>query len=311
MLWIRKHRPYSIGIDMGDDSVKLVQLEAKDKVVGLVYGGSKRRPADIKAGTVEWQRWAIEAIREIIANGKFKGREVIATMPASEVFVEVMKMPKSKDMKVEDAILSKIKSKLPVEPENTMLKYIPTEDDNVIVLATEREKIDRYLAIYEKASLQIKSIGVWPTTLTNTYASFFGRRKSDLESVVFLIDTESNCTNIVISRHKNLLFVRSIPIGKKQFGDENMITRLNLELAACKRQFNSMYHKAAIERLIFLSGQAVDKEVSMAIAKQLEIPAQIGDCLAAVEIKDPLESGIERRGCDFSWAIAFGLSLAH
>jgi hypothetical protein len=33
----------------------------------------------------------------LTANGKFKGRDVIAAMPANEVFIDHMKMPKVKD----------------------------------------------------------------------------------------------------------------------------------------------------------------------------------------------------------------------
>ena len=297
---------------MGDDVLKLVQLEDNGKGISLIASGSEDRPADVKPGSGNWQRWAIEAIERMTANGKFRGKDIIAAMPASEVIIEHLRMPKIKDKddKPEDAILSKIKQKLPIEPDNIMIKYIPTEEDNVLVIATEREKIDRHLAIYEKAGLEIKSICAWPTALTNSYTSFFGRRKTDIEAIVMLLDVGANCTNVVICRHKNLLFAHSIPIGVRQIGSEETTARLVLELTACKRYFTSMHKKAQIERLIFLSGQGVDKNIYTTIAKQLEMPAQLGDCLAAVEIANPYQSGIDRRGCQFSWATAFGLSLS-
>ncbi len=85
-----------------------------------------------------------------------------------------------------------------------------------------------------------------------------------------------------------------------------------------------MYTKAQIERLIFLSSRAVDEDVCVTIAKQLEIPAQVGDCLAAVQIADACSLGrdsepdnkavignpIDRRNCQVNWAVAFGLSLS-
>ena len=207
-------------------------------------------------------------------------------------------------------MFSEIKQKLPFEADDAMIKCIQTEEDNVLVIAAERKKIDRHLAIYEKANLQIKSIAVWPVALTNSYIKFFGRRKTDIEAIVMLLDIEANCTNVVICRHKNLLFARSIPIGAKQLDGEKMVTRLVLELTACRRHFGSLYRGARIERLIFLSDRAVDRNVCATIAKQLEMPAQIGDCLKAVEIGDPCGSGVDRRGCKFSWATAFGLSLS-
>jgi len=324
MFGFLKNRVFPIGVDIGDDALKLAQLENSGNSISLIAGGSENRPADVKPGSGDWQRWAIEAIKKLTANERFRGRDVIAAIPASEMFIDHIKMPKigggvpnakkgvwGTDDKLQEAILSKIKQKLPVDPAHAMVKYIPTEQDNVLVIAAEREKIDRHLAIYEKTNLRIKSIGVWPMALTNSYTSFFGRRKTDIEAIVCLLDIQANCTNVVICRHKNLLFARSIPIGAKQISTETMVTRLVLELTACRRHFDSMYRNARTERLIFLSGQTVDKDVCTTIAKQLEMPAQMGNCLAAVKIPtNQVGSGIDRRECQFSWATAFGLSLS-
>lgn len=314
---------YPIGVDMGDDTLTVVQLGNNGRGINLIAGGSKNRPGDVKPGSSNWQRWAIKAIRELTANGRFRGRDVIAAIPASEVFIDHIKMPKIEKDKLQDVVFSKIKQKLPFESDDAMIKYIPAEEDNVLVIAVERKKIDRHLAIYEKANLQIKSIAVWPTALTNSYARFFGRRKSDVEAIVMLLDIETNYTNVVICRHRNPLFARSIPIGAKQLertlkcdeknsetGLNETIARLVLELTACKRRFSSMHEQARVERLIFLSSQTVDRDICAAIAQQLEIPAQMGDCLAAVEAANPYSLGIDRRECKVNWATAFGLSLS-
>ena len=146
--------------------------------------------------------------------------------------------------------------------------------------------------------------------LANCYARFFSRRKTDVETVVMLLDIETNSSNLVICRHENLLFASSIPIGASQLSDDNMVTRLVLELTASRRRFASIHRHAQIERLIFLSGRAADVEIYTTIAKQLEMQAQMGDCVAAVEMTDPERCGIDRRNGSVSWATAFGLSLS-
>ena len=336
MLGLLKKHVYPIGIDIEDDGLKLVQLGDNGKGTSLIASNRRNRPEDVKPGSSDWQRWAIETIHLLTTYGDFRGKEVVAAMPTSGVFIDHIRMPKTDNGKVEEAIFSKIKQKLPFEslPQNTMMQYIPTEMDNVLVMATERRIIDRHLAIYERAGLAIKSMGVWPVALTNCYTRFFGRRRSDLEAIVMLICIEANCTNVAICRHKNVLFARSVPIGVEQLGDEKAVTRLALELSGCRRHFSSIYREAQIERLIFLSGQSVDRQICATIAKQLEMPAQVADCLAAVDMAGSHCSGrdiehdtgrsdvpIERRistrsGIDLqkreqiNWAIAFGLSLS-
>ena len=83
-----------------------------------------------------------------------------------------------------------------------------------------------------------------------------------------------------------------------------------MEMTACRREFVSLYKNVQLERLIFLSGLAVEAEVYRTIAKQLEVQAQMGDCMAAVEIRDQDRLGLDRRNTTVSWALAFGLSLS-
>lgn len=312
MFGFGKKHSYLIGVDLGNDSVKLAQLANGTEETHLIAGQCVNRPADITAGTARWQRWAIDVMRESTANGQFKSKEVVAALPASEVFIDHLRWPKKFDGKIEDAIFAKIKQKLPFEPiqKNTLIKYIPAEQDNVIVLAAERTVIDRHLAIYERAGLSIKSIGVWPVALANCYARFFGRRKTDFEAIVLLLDIQPDCTHMVISRHKNPLYASYIPIGSKLLKEESAVGRLVMEMTACRREFLSLYKNVQIERLIFLSGLAVDADVYRTVARQLEVQAQMGDCMAAVEIPDPDRFGLERRNGTVSWALAFGLSLS-
>jgi Tfp pilus assembly PilM family ATPase len=302
-----------IGVDIGDDAVKMVQLSNNAKTVSLIAAGSKNQPENVKGGS--WQRWAVEAISELTANGKFRGKEIIAAMPAGDVFIDHIRIPRIKDStlsddKIRDIVFSKIKQKLPFESGDAMIRYIPAEGNNAMVIAAERKIIDRHLAIYENANMKVKSIGVWPMALVSTYTRFFGRRKADIDAIVMLLEMDANHTNVVICRHKDPLFARSISMGAKHLGSGEMVARLVLELNGCKRHFRSMYKNAQMERLIFLSGQSRDTNVCSTIAKQLEMPAQVGDCLAAVKITDPYRLGIDRRDCQVNWATAFGLGLS-
>jgi Tfp pilus assembly PilM family ATPase len=314
MIWFPKKRPCPIGVDMGEDSLRFVQLGNNGKSINLIAGGSENCPTDIKYGSPDWLKWATEVIRDMISKGGFRGREVIVSLSASEVFLDLMKMPKVEKSQMDKKILAKIKQRLPFDSGSVMIKHIPTEDDSILVIATERQKIDRILAMYEKTNLCVQSIGVWPIALANAYARFFCRRKGDTEAIVMLVNIELERTNIVICQAQKLLFAHSIPIGFKQLEDDDeVITTLLLELTACMRQLNVMQKSAQIERLVFFcpsSMNGTSKNICMKIAQQLEKPAQMADCLAAVKMVNFHGLGIERRDSQSSWATAFGLSLS-
>ncbi len=301
----------------------MVQLAENGNTLELVAGRNKNRPSQIEPGSGPWQRWAIQTIRLFTSNGQFRGRNVTAAIPPAELFIDNIRISRSNDDRLQDAAFSRIKQKLPFEPvrQALMIKCLRTADENVLVMAAERKTIERHLAIYEQANLRIKTMGVWPLALVRCYTRFFGGRKSDLQAIVMLVSIEQDRTNLVVCRHKQLLFARSIPIGAKQLADTNVITRFVVELTACRRQFCAMHHNARIERLLFLTGRAVEKDTCAAIAKQLEMPAQMGDCLAAVRIANPRKLDIERRAGPseqetapdkrlLNWSTAFGLSLS-
>jgi len=312
MLDFLKKQSSAIGLDISDDIVKIAQLNANGNEAVLSGAGSECRPENIEAGSAGWQRWVINAIHNVLDNSKFDGKNAVACLPARDIFIDYARVGGSDSMpgeKLNELIFPKIKGKLPFDAADAIIKYVPTADDNVIVLATERRKIEIHLAIYERVPVSVKSIAVWPQVLANCYARFFGRRSTDLESIVMLADVGPERVNVVICRHRSLLFARSLDFGLDQLNGEDG-SRLALELNACRRSFGSMYRSGQIERLIFLCGNAVNKETFAKIAKQMELPAQMGNCLAATKIENPWNCKVEIRGCRESWATVFGLSLS-
>ncbi len=313
MLDFLRRKTQPIGIDTSGSVLRLVQLDAHNgNGVSLIAGGSRHCPPGMIPGSAAWQRWAISAIKAIVSEKRFRGKELSASIPATDVFIDYLKMPKN-SKSGDDALMEKVAQRLPFDPADSMMKIIATEQDNVIVIAAEREKINRYLAVYEKTSLNVKSMAVWPTAIINSYVNFFGRREVDRDLPVLLLDIEPHCTNVVICRDRNLLFAHSIAIGSARLHSqqaEPAINQLLRELDQCRKQFSAMYKDVKIARLIFVSGQAVDKDVCSAIAKNLRVPAQMGDCLKATEIAGAAESAIDRRDNKLNWATAFGLSLS-
>jgi hypothetical protein len=149
-------------------------------------------------------------------------------------------------------------------------------------------------------------------SIAKTYTQFFGRRKSDRDAVVLILDMAPKYCNLLICRHQNPLYAKTITMGMENLGNDENLKKFVLELDTCRRHFHSLYKKPKIERTIFLAGELNGPEtqsIYATIARQLELPAQMGNCMAAVQASD--NGGfVERRGCNFSWASAFGLSLS-
>jgi hypothetical protein len=91
-----------------------------------------------------------------------------------------------------------------------------------------------------------------------------------------------------------------------------MVQRLIAEIDACCRYFESVGNGSRIEKLMFLAGRNVDQSICAKVAElaqKMQVPAQIGDVLAAVKTKFDSKLNVDRRDSRINWATAFGLSL--
>jgi len=316
-----KSQTYPIGIDVGTGNLNLAQMGWDQEGLYLVAGASESVPDDIQYGTGAWQRWAVVTLKKFRAERPFRGRDVVVTLPGNDVFIEQVKVPRVAPEQIREAVLSRVAPKLPCEPKDCMIQHVVTRDGSqnggsdmdVLVMAIERIKVDRHLAVYENANLKVVAMGVWPLALTASYVTFFGRRASDREGIVMLLEVRDDVTHVAICKHKDLLFARLVPMGRLHLTSEESMKRLVLEIAACQRHFESISGMARIERILLFAGQHIEKAICdnlAQLAQKLQVAAQLADVTAAVDIREGGGMGVDRRVGGENWATAFGLGLS-
>ncbi len=89
------------------------------------------------------------------------------------------------------------------------------------------------------------------------------------------------------------------------------MVKLVEELALCRRYYEATFQNQPLERVIFVGGEARQRTLCQAIAREMGIAAQIGDPMARMSRTCELgvESGIDRRLPQPAWAVAIGLSM--
>jgi len=319
MFGFSKQRVCPIGVDLGTKYLRMAQLGLNGQGPFLVSAGLRAKPENIESGTPAWQHWAIGAIKELLHEASFKGKDVITALPSNDLFIDPIKVPRSTLDRLSETALPKVQKRMPFAVEKAIIQYVVIEPEakgaeaDVLVIATERETVNRYLAIYENTGLNIAGISIWPEAMIQSYGRCFCRRQNEQKRIAVLLDVGTHHTNVVICRGKDLLFARVIPIGNVHLAEEAMSQRLLAEIDACVRYFeNSLPGSGAIERMVFLAGSGTQPELCQKIAElaqQMQIGAQIGDVLCAVEINNGPACLMDRRNSQVDWAIAFGLSL--
>ena len=89
------------------------------------------------------------------------------------------------------------------------------------------------------------------------------------------------------------------------------LAKLTEELDLCRRYHESTFASLPIDRLVFVGGEARHRSLCQQIARQLSLAATVGDPLVRMGRTSDVgvESGIDRRQPQPSWAVAIGLSM--
>lgn len=318
VLSLFKKENSKIGVDIGSRFLKMAQLKIDGRTPVVIEAGCEQVPDGVESGTPEWQRWAAQSIKKLIAENKFKSKDAVSSLPGDEIFIDHVKIGKNEE-NIEKTVFNMVKSKLSFDPGNAMVKcvYNDTLDRkskrDVVVMVADKVKVDRHIAIFEKAGLDLRGMSVWPLAITTVYTKFFARRAADSEFAAMILDIGANYSNVIVTKGQDLLFARVIPVGFNMLNTDAACQQLLSELTACARYFESMDTGLGIGKILFFTGQSVDKNVCEKVAelaKQMHVPAQLGDVLTAVEMNGTTELLTGQHGSRLGWATSFGLSLS-
>jgi len=214
----------------------------------------------------------------------------------------------------------------------------------VIVVAAPRTFVDACLSMIHHLKLEIVGVSIEQCAIVECFARLF-RRSSDAARTILYVDIGAASTQVVLSRGCRVVFAKNLTGGGESFdrvvadglsispsqanqmrrsladgqqhdpaAEEELyrlldepIDRLGQELTQCLRYYDTVFRNQAVERVIFLGGQAYDKRLCQAVAQRLDLPAQIGDPLVRVRRVPGAAPEPQRPKPD--WAVAVGLSL--
>lgn len=309
-----------IGIDLGSGYLRMAQLGRNGQGLFLQSAALQANPNDVEFRSPGWQRWAAETIRNLAAENDFLGKSVVTAISTDDLFIDPIKVSRSSLKQINEVIPQKLQKRLPFPIENALFQHMVIESDpannsdvlDVLAISANREDINRHLAIFEKAGFEVAGISIWPTAIVQSFVNFFCRREQERETTAILINVGTNHTNVVITRGADLLFARAMSIGYAQLEQGQMVQRLFSEIDSCMQYYGDITAAAQIGRIVFLAGNGASRTLCdklAGLAQKMQVAAQIGDVLSAVEINHSPECLIDRRNCRVDWATAFGLSL--
>jgi type IV pilus assembly protein PilM len=219
-----------IGLDIGHDSVKMLQLEVtgtgEGRSLSVVAAAKVPLPDGARRDPARRAQLAGDVINKALTQQPFVGRDVVATLPRELVHVKNLRLPPIPDDELEEAIRFEARAIFPFEPGDARVEYLPAGEvrqgnesrQEVILLAVKNTDIEQYLRQLDAADVHVRGLDTEITGLFRTFERYVRRREDESEAQM-LIDIGARRTQVVIGKGRDVGFYKPVELGGLHFLD--------------------------------------------------------------------------------------------
>ncbi|MDF2439119.1 MAG: type pilus assembly protein PilM [Abditibacteriota bacterium] len=235
----------AVGLNIGNDSIKVVELQAKGGDIAVTAMGMVHTPPEsISNGVVMSVGTLQTALRDLFKQAGIKSKRVtISVAGTGALVVRVIEVPRMSDKELDDNMRVDADRYIPFPPSEVIMDYkalreLPSDPDSpnmdVLLAAAQREIIDLHIKVLEEAKFEARAIEVEPLAvsraLTQTVTKqaqalhtqslhnghsngHAGSDEVDYSRVSAIINIGAAGTEISVLRGDVLVFTRTIPNG--------------------------------------------------------------------------------------------------
>jgi type IV pilus assembly protein PilM len=220
MIRLTRSQVHPIGLDIGHDSVKMIQLERAGGKLSVLGAARAALPAEARAEPERRLALAAGVIRQLLRQRSFRGRRVVAALPREFVHVRNLRLPVMPDTDLIEAIRAEARGMFPFDPAEAQLQFLPAGEvrhgnevrQEVILVAARHRDVDGFVAALGDAGVVLEALDVEPCAMYRAVDRYI-RRRDDENEVHVLVDVGAQLSQVVIGRGREISFVKSIEIG--------------------------------------------------------------------------------------------------
>lgn len=205
----------SVGLDIGSTTIKITELSQDKgkwrlKASGIV--GYKGTSIDRLSDKKEYALLS-EAIKRLHKEAKISSKQVAVSLPESQVFTRVIKLPLLNDSEIASAVKWEAEQYIPIPADEAIIRHRVLErredttppSTRILLIAAPRDLVDKYSKVVEKAGLRLVAIESELMSLVRSLAPE--------DQTVMIADLGARSTDIAISTKGQLSFSRSVSTG--------------------------------------------------------------------------------------------------
>jgi len=243
-----------IGVDIGHDSVKMLQVEAVGSSLEVTASAKMPLPASVHGDPSSRVPAAAELIRHMLRQHPFRGRNIVATLPREIVHMKNLRLPHMPAAELPAVVGFEARNVFPFDTEKAKVHYLAAGEvrqgaevrQEVILLAARDEEVNNVVEQLHHAGVVIQSLDVEACALYRSLERFI-RRKEDENDVNVLVDVGVRRSQVIIGRGRDISFIKSIDLGGFHFHE-----------AVSRKLGISLQEAEALRRRLVESGEPPD-----------------------------------------------------
>lgn len=219
------------GIDIGSNSIKVVQLEKAGQEYKLVaYGMASAPPKGfVSEAHVDLEILA-ESIRKLVKDARLSTNNTAIALSETQVYTRVITTPPLSEAELSSAIKWEAEQYIPLPLSDVKIDYQilsqpekanPQARMDILLVAAPIVTINKYMKIMQLAGLK-------PVLMETEIISVARALVPEANTTTLLVDIGAMTSEIAVVRHGTLSFTRSIATGGNSLG-RAVASELNLE----------------------------------------------------------------------------------
>ncbi|MEC8379749.1 MAG: type IV pilus assembly protein PilM [Myxococcota bacterium] len=217
----------TVAIDIGSNSIKLVQLEsaAKGGAWRLIsHGMTTLPPESIVDGQVMNTSAIVESIGSLIAEKGIKAKNITASVSGNAVIIKRITLPMMSIDELEESIQWEAEQYIPFDINDVNIdvkilensEFVDGSQMEVLLVAARRDLVNERMSLIQQSGFKPYIMDVDAFAVANMFEYCY----EDLQGTIALVNIGSSSVNINILRDGNSIFNRDVSMGGMQFTNE-------------------------------------------------------------------------------------------
>jgi type IV pilus assembly protein PilM len=212
-----------IGVDFGTDCLRIAQIQFDGGEARLIAAASADVPTSLRGDFTGRARFFTARMRELLASGNFRGRQILLGLPASLTSIANIRLPGGERAQPETAVTTEVCRLGQIDPRESLVRQFRVGETSanvasreVIAIWAPRLEVNRLIAAAAEARLEVVGMNLEPRVIFDCFSHVY-RRGSDLASTSCLIDIGTSATRLVVVHRGKILRAGAIAIGGDHF----------------------------------------------------------------------------------------------